>query len=126
MFNGKRSVSRRYLLFLKDMLEASLKVVSFADGLPFETFVEHGMAYHAIVRLIEIVGEAAKNIPDDVRERHREVEWRRIGRARDVMAHHYFGIEDETVWEIVQEHIPELITQLESVIGQESRSSQEN
>ena len=120
MSNGRRFVSRRYLLFLKDMREASAKVAEFSDGLPYETFAGHGMAYHAIVRLIEIIGEAAKNIPDDVRQRHQEVEWRRIGRARDVMAHHYFGIEDETVWEIVRVHIPELLIQLDAVVEEES------
>ena len=119
-------MSRKFLLFLADMQEASANVVEFADGLTYEAFVSHGMAYHAIVRLMEIIGEAAKNIPDEVRERHLEVEWRRIGRARDIMAHHYFGLEDETLWEMVQQHVPELLAQLSSVIEKERERVQKD
>ena len=126
MWSARRFVSRRYLLSLKDMHEACTKVVEFAGGLAYEDFVAHGMPYHAIVRVIEIIGEAAKNIPDEVRGRHPEVEWQRIGRARDVMTHHYFGLEDETLWEIVQEHVPELLALLGPVIEDESKRVQED
>ena len=126
MWSGRLFVSRKFLLFLADMQDASSKVVEFADGLSYEAFSSHGMAYHAIVRLMEIIGEAAKNIPDEVRERHLEVEWRRIGRARDLMAHHYFGLEDETLWEMVQQHVPELLAQLSLVIEQERGRGQED
>ena len=60
-----------------------------------------------------------------LRERHPAVEWQRIGRTRDIMAHHYFGLEDETLWEIVQEHVPELLALLASVIKDESQRAQE-
>lgn len=119
-------MSRKYLFFINDMHEACSKVVEFSEGLAYEEFVAYGMPYHAIVRLIEVIGEAAKNIPDEVRERHPELEWQRIGRARDVMAHHYFGLEDETLWEIVQKHVPELLALLGPVIEDESRRVQED
>lgn len=102
------------------MEEACTKAQEFADGLTFEEFISYGMAYHAIVRLIEVIGEAAKAIPEDVRARYPEVEWRRICRARDIMAHHYFSLEDDTLWEIIQKNVPELLERLGPMIEAES------
>jgi uncharacterized protein with HEPN domain len=103
------------------MREACSKVVEFTDGLTYDGFAAHGMAYHAIVRLIEVIGEAAKRIPTDVRDRHSDVEWRKISRTRDIVAHHYFAIEDETVWEIAKQHVPALLAQLDPVIAEETK-----
>ena len=102
------------------MEQACLQAREFADGLTYEESILHGMPYHALVRLIEVIGEAAKAVPEEARARHPEVEWRRIGRARDIMAHHYFSLEDETLWEIIQQHIPELLGQLGPIIEDES------
>jgi uncharacterized protein with HEPN domain len=113
-------MSRRYVLYLKDMEEACIKVQEFADGLTYEEFISYGMPYHAIVRLIEVIGEAAKAIPENVRARYPEVEWRRMGRTRDIMAHHYFSLEDDTLWEIIEKHVPELMAHLGPIIEAES------
>jgi uncharacterized protein with HEPN domain len=98
------------------MEEACRKVAEFAEALSQEQFMDRGMAYHAIVRMLEIIGEAAKNIPDHIRERYPQVQWNRIGRARDIIAHHYFSLEDETLWEVIQEHVPELHAQLGPIL----------
>jgi len=113
-------VSRRHVLYLKDMVAACAKVREFSQGLTFESFASYGMAYYSLVRLLEIIGEAAKNVPDSVRVRHPEVEWQRIGRTRDIMAHHYFALENETLWEIIQDHVPQLEAQLGPIVEDES------
>lgn len=64
-------MSRKYLLYLKDMQEACAKVQEFATGLSFDGFITRGMPYYSIIRLLEIIGEAAKNIPDEVRDRYK-------------------------------------------------------
>ena len=112
-------MSRRYLLFLNDMEAACQRVCEFVQGCDQETFCSHGIAYYAIVRNLEIIGEAAKGIPDEVRQRHPQVEWARIGRARDIIAHHYFALEDETLWEMTTVHVPRLLERLAPIIATE-------
>jgi len=67
------------------------------------------MVYDAVVRNLEIIGEAAKKIPPNVRNRYLQLDWRRIAGLRDVLAHAYFGLDDQTLWNIVQEKVPQLI-----------------
>lgn len=94
------------------MEAACQRVCEFVQGCDQEAFCGHGMAYYAIVRNLEIIGEAAKGIPDEVRRRNAEVEWARIARARDIIAHHYFALEDETLWEMTTVHVPRLLEHL--------------
>ena len=114
-------MSREYLLFLRDIEEACRKTLEFSEGLTFDEFAAREMPYFSLVRLLEIIGEAVKNIPNEVRDRYPDVRWRQIARARDVMAHHYFGLEDETLWEMIQVHVPELLQQIKPIIDRESR-----
>jgi uncharacterized protein with HEPN domain len=79
-------VSRSWELFLRDMLEAARKVVRFTADRQLETFVADEMAYDATLRNLEVLGEAAKSIPEDVRRRHPNVDWRGIAGLRDVLA----------------------------------------
>jgi uncharacterized protein with HEPN domain len=117
-------VSRRYLLYLRDMEAACQRVGGFVEGLTQEAFCAHGMAYYAIVRNLEMIGEAAKGVPDEVRKRHPQVEWARIARARDIIAHHYFALEDETLWEMTTVHVPRLLEHLGPIILDEERSGE--
>lgn len=73
------------------------------------------MAYYATARSLEILGEAAKKIPLEVRTQHPEVDWKGIAGLRDVLAHAYFGIDDVILWEIVTVKVPQLAEQLEHI-----------
>lgn len=79
------------------------------------------MAYDAVLRNLEILGAAAKNLPQDIRERWPMVEWRSISRLRDVLSHHYFGLEDETIWDIVHNKIPPLLQTIQRIVEAEKR-----
>jgi uncharacterized protein with HEPN domain len=114
-------VSREYVLFLRDIEEACGKFLEFSEGLTLDEFAAREMPYYSLVRLLEIIGEAVKSIPEEVRTRYPNVQWRQIARARDVMAHHYFGLEDEALWEMIQVHVPELLGQIKPIIDGESR-----
>ena len=91
------------------------RVLRYADGLTAEQFEVNDMANDAVLRNLELLGEAAKQIPDEVRSRHPQVPWRRVAGLRDVLAHAYFGLEDETIWQVVSSSVPALAAQLDAV-----------
>lgn len=97
--------SRQYL---EDILEAAQRVESYLHGCSESTFRTDPRTVDAVVRNLEIVGEAAKRVPESVRDRHPEVEWRRIGAMRDFLAHAYFSVDLEIVWDAATRKLPEL------------------
>jgi uncharacterized protein with HEPN domain len=84
-------VSRDWRLYLEDMVICCSKVLDYTRGLELPGFLANTMVYDAVIRNLEILGEAAKNISDEVRGQHPQVEWRKIAGLRDVLAHFYFG-----------------------------------
>ena len=106
------SDARDWTLFLKDMRRFCAKVTRYTEGLDQPQFLADELIVDAVLRNLELLGEAAKQIPPDVRLRHPTVPWRRIAGLRDVLAHAYFGLEDETIWQTVKISIPALAEQL--------------
>ena len=97
------------------MLEAARKVIRFTDDRQLDAFVADVMAYDATLRNLEILGEAAKNIPEEIRQRFPEVDWRGVAGLRDVLAHAYFALDDATLWKIVRTDIPPIVDLLEQI-----------
>ncbi len=108
-------MSRSWELFLRDMLEAARRVIRYTSGRDRDGFLADEMAYDATVRNLEVLGEAAKKIPEAVCGEHPEVDWRGIAGLRDVVAHVYFALDDATLWRIVRSDIPQLIEHLERI-----------
>ncbi len=116
-------MSRDYRLYLEDILQCATRITRYIEGLGFDEFISGDMVMDAVLRNLEIIGEAAKNVPAAVRDRYPEVEWRKIAGLRDVLAHAYFGLEDETLWDVVQNAIPPLIQQTRLILAAESKAS---
>lgn len=95
-------------LFLYDVIESCEKIETYASGVAEKDFKSNKMLQDAIVRNIEIIGEASKNLSENLREANPEIAWRDIMRMRDKIVHHYFRIDVDVVWQTIQSDIAEL------------------
>jgi len=91
----------------------------------YDEFVEDEKTYDAVVRNREIIGEAAKNVPEDIRVRCPGIEWRKISGLRDVIAHEYFGIDNDILWDIIQNKVESLQQEVRRVMEAENKVQQE-
>ena len=108
--------SREWRLRIEDMLEAIGRIEEFVLGMDREAFLKDRRTSDAIVRNLEIIGEAARNVPDDIASRHPEVPWKKAREMRNVLAHAYFGVDLPTVWRTIQEDLPPLKEQLGTLL----------
>ena len=95
-------------LYLEDMLEAVRRVRSYTAGLDEPSFRADSKTIDAVLRNLEILGEAAKCVPEDVRARAADVEWRKISGMRDFLVHVYFAVNLDIVWDVVTHKLPAL------------------
>ena len=110
-------MSRDSHLFLEDMRKACDKILRYTHGFNQAQFVADEKTFDAVMRDLEIIGEAAKHIPADVRAQHPQVEWRKIAGLRDVVIHEYFGVDLEIIWDIVTREVPVLVQHLQRILG---------
>ncbi|BAS57992.1 hypothetical protein NIES2135_26250 [Leptolyngbya boryana NIES-2135] len=94
--------------FLQDILDTISEIENFTAGVEFEAFQANREKILAVVKLIEILGEAVKKIPDEVRNRYPEIPWKSIAGMRDILVHEYWGIDVNVIWATVQEGLPPL------------------
>lgn len=103
---------REWRFYLEDMIDFGEKVLAYTDGCSQEGFVASGLNYDATLRNLELIGEAATHVPEDIRTAHSEIPWRMIIATRNRLIHGYLGIDDDTLWSIIQDDVPELLTML--------------
>jgi len=99
---------RVYTGYLRDMIEYAEKAERFAQGVEFADFQNDEKIMLAVVRALEVIGEAAKHIPKSVRDKYPDVPWKQIVGMRDKVIHDYFGVDVEVVWRTVKENLPPL------------------
>ena len=114
---------RDYRLYLKDILEAMEAIETFIKGIAeLDELRQDDRTSSAVVRKLEIIGEAAKGIPEDIRRRYPQIPWREMAGMRDKLTHFYFGIDYKLVWQTIKYDIPRVepvIRQIADELGQE-------
>ncbi len=104
--------SREWRFFVNDMIDFAEKVLTYTNRLNQADFIASGLNYDATLRNLELIGEAATHIPCEVRKAHPEIPWRMIIATRNRLIHGYLGIDDDTLWSIITDDIPELLQML--------------
>jgi uncharacterized protein with HEPN domain len=110
-------VSRDPQLWLADMAGAARKALRYVEGMNREQLCGDERTLDAVIRNLEVIGEASKHIPQEIRDRYSDIEWRKISGLRDVLAHGYFGIDDEIIWDIVSNELEPLLASLEKILS---------
>ncbi|MDI6654450.1 MAG: DUF86 domain-containing protein [Candidatus Hydrothermarchaeota archaeon] len=99
---------RPYKLFIEDTIEAMNKIERYIKNLDYDSFAENTLVIDAVVRNLEVIGEAIKNVPNSVREKYPNIPWKRMIGLRNIVIHEYFGIDLANVWKIITQNIPEV------------------
>ena len=99
-------MKRNVALYVRDILQNMRDAEDFIQGLTYEQFAPDKKTVNAVIRSIEVIGEAAKHVPTSIRSKYPDVPWKEMAGMRDKVIHFYFGVDLETVWLVVKERIP--------------------
>lgn len=102
-------------LFLNDLVRSCEKVLRYSSGLSREQFFADEKTYDAVLRNLEILGEAVKHLSSEFRDSHTQIEWRKIAGLRDMVIHEYFGLDAHILWDVLSNEVPRLREQLRSI-----------
>ena len=109
------SPQREWHFYITDMVAFAENVISYTNGFDLDRFVNSGITYDATLRNLELIGEAATHIPQAIRDQQVEIPWRMVIATRNKLIHGYLGIDNDTLWSIIQTDVPELLTQLQQI-----------
>lgn len=98
---------------LSDIREAIRRIEEYTEHISYEQFLEDTKVQDAVVRNLEIIGEAVKKLGTDFRKKHKDIDWKKIAGLRDRVIHDYFGVNWDIVWDVIQHKVEELKIQLE-------------
>lgn len=101
-------MARDINLYLDDILESIQKIEDYTKNLTEEQFSRDTEVQDAVLRRLAIIGEAVKHLPEDLKQKHRQIPWKQIAGARDIFIHEYFGVGMERIWKTIQEDLPQL------------------
>jgi uncharacterized protein with HEPN domain len=99
---------REWRFYIQDMISCAEKILSYTDDMSQADFEVNNLTYDATIRNLEVIGEAATHIPDEIRSKYPDIPWRMVVATRNQLIHGYLGIDNDILWDIVSENIPEL------------------
>ena len=109
---------RDYKLYLRDILKALESIEKFVEGMDFEEFQKDDKTSSAVVRKFEIIGEAAKRVPEHIKQEYQQVPWKEMAGMRDRLIHFYFGVDYNLVWITIKERIPQIKPLIKKILGE--------
>jgi uncharacterized protein with HEPN domain len=109
---------REYKAYLKDILEAIRKIERYTKNISFDDFIVDELIQDGVVRNLEVIGEAVKNIPEYIKDKKPEVEWKKIAGLRDIITHAYFVIDEDIIWDAVKNKLPELKEKIIEILSE--------
>jgi uncharacterized protein with HEPN domain len=107
---------RNYRLYLTDIVESGTAILEYTKDISFEQFNHDRKTCSAVIRELEIIGEAVGKLPDDVKQKHLDVEWQDIKDFRNLLIHEYFGVDLEIVWKVIQDDLPGLLNSVKEMM----------
>jgi uncharacterized protein with HEPN domain len=108
-------MKRDYRLYIDDILEAVEKIEKYTEKLTFDGFAQDGKTIDAVIRNFEIIGEAGKEIPEEIKAKYSDIPWKEMAGMRDKLIHAYFGVNLEVVWQTVKHRLPELKKNIQKI-----------
>jgi uncharacterized protein with HEPN domain len=105
--------------FLQDILTAAEHALAFTDEVSFDQFLTDVEKQYAVLRALEIIGEAARYIPEETRQQYDDLPWRAMIGMRNIIIHHYFGVDELSVWRTVTEELPPLCTRIQQILDEQ-------
>ena len=109
------------VVFLEHILDSIEAIGQFSKNITKQDLVSNRLKRSAIVREIEIIGEAVKNISQNLKHKHKEIAWKEIAGTRDKMIHHYFGVDVNIIFDIIKKDLPKLKKQIQHILKQENK-----
>lgn len=99
---------RKYSLYVRDILDAMFAIEKFVERMNFEEFKAADKTSSAVIRKIEIIGKAAKYVPEEIKKKYPQIQWKEMAGMRDRLIHFYFGIKYDLVWHTIKDVIPQV------------------
>lgn len=113
-------------MYFEDILTSMNRIAEYIDGYTFNNFKRDSKTIDAVVRNFEIIGEASKNLPKEIKKKYSEVPWVEMYLLRNKVSHEYFGIDYEIIWDIATNYLPDNKSQIEDILNKENEARRHN
>ena len=117
-------MKRDYLDYIQDIFDSIKEVEMFIKGFDYDAFEKDRKTVNAVVRSLEVIGEAVKKVPEGVKNQYSEIPWKNMSGMRDKLIHEYFGVDEEIVWNVASEELPPLKSSFQRILEEQNKYDQ--